>query len=122
MEYGKEWRIVRKKALERDSYVCQRCFSKHNLHVHHKNRAPFNELKFLITLCSSCHRKEHWREDYKILKQLMVLYLEAKREFENEYETSEEINKNEKLGICSDCKKKKKTEFHHLSYEPNILK
>ena len=28
---------------------------------------------------------------------------------------------NEKTGICFDCKKQIKTEFHHLSYEPNIF-
>ena len=30
-------------------------------------------------------------------------------------------HQNEKIGICFDCKKKGKTEFHHLSYEPNIF-
>jgi len=28
---------------------------------------------------------------------------------------------NEKIGKCFDCGKKGKTEFHHLSYEPNIF-
>ena len=28
---------------------------------------------------------------------------------------------NEKTGICNDCKENGKTEFHHLSYEPNIF-
>ncbi len=28
---------------------------------------------------------------------------------------------NEKTGECLDCKLKRKTEFHHLSYEPNIF-
>ncbi len=28
---------------------------------------------------------------------------------------------NEKLGICSKCKEKGKTEFHHFSYEPNLF-
>jgi len=28
---------------------------------------------------------------------------------------------NEKTGICFDCKKQIKTDFHHLSYEPNIF-
>lgn len=28
---------------------------------------------------------------------------------------------NEKKGVCSDCKKAITTEFHHLSYEPNIF-
>lgn len=29
--------------------------------------------------------------------------------------------KNKKLGICSDCKKRNKTEFHHISYSPNVF-
>jgi len=28
---------------------------------------------------------------------------------------------NERVGFCSDCGKKKKTEFHHISYEPNLF-
>lgn len=27
----------------------------------------------------------------------------------------------ERTGICLDCKRKKKTEFHHLTYKPNIF-
>jgi len=30
-------------------------------------------------------------------------------------------HKNEKTGICFDCKNILKTEFHHLSYKPNIF-
>jgi len=30
-------------------------------------------------------------------------------------------NSNEKTGICFDCKKKTKTEFHHLFYVPNFF-
>ena len=33
----------------------------------------------------------------------------------------ETYNRNEKTGICFDCKKQIKTEFHHLSYEPNTF-
>lgn len=28
---------------------------------------------------------------------------------------------NEKTGVCSDCKIKGKTEFHHISYQPNLF-
>ncbi len=28
---------------------------------------------------------------------------------------------NEKTGICYDCNELKKTQFHHLSYKPNIF-
>jgi len=34
---------------------------------------------------------------------------------------TETRQKNEKVGICFDCKEKGKTEFHHFSYEPNIF-
>lgn len=34
---------------------------------------------------------------------------------------AETRNSNEKTGFCSDCKKERKTEFHHISYKPNIF-
>jgi 5-methylcytosine-specific restriction endonuclease McrA len=63
----KEWR---NKVFEHDNYTCQKC-GEHsgnghavNLHPHHiKPFATFPELRYEasngITLCSSCHRKEH---------------------------------------------------------------
>lgn len=40
----------------------------------------------------------------------------------DKYKTRVKTNQdNEKTGICNDCKEKKKTEFYHLSYEPNIF-
>ena len=31
------------------------------------------------------------------------------------------LNHNEKTGVCSNCKERKSTEFHHIYYEPNIF-
>lgn len=64
---GENWKIQRKKALERDNYTCQLCGSKQNLEVHHiipfndfKSYEKANELNNLVTLCKSCHGKiEH---------------------------------------------------------------
>lgn len=52
----------REEILERDGFACRVCFSTKKLHVHHISYADYlwevpNES--LITLCHSCHRKEH---------------------------------------------------------------
>jgi len=57
------------KVLERDSYTCQKCGSKKNLLVHHKDLMSYklrgmwgmrnNEIKNLTTLCNSCHTFLH---------------------------------------------------------------
>ena len=52
---------IRDYILERDGYKCTECSSETMLIVHHKdwirtNNDPSN----LITLCSSCHKKEHF--------------------------------------------------------------
>ena len=71
--YGRNWRVQRQKAIERDGYTCQSCgmtSEEHketigkDLHVHHidpwdefdedKER---NKLNNLVTLCASCHKK-----------------------------------------------------------------
>lgn len=31
------------------------------------------------------------------------------------------LHNNKKINICSDCNKKGKTDFHHLSYQPNLF-
>jgi DEAD/DEAH box helicase domain-containing protein len=65
-DYGPNWAEQRKKALERDKYICQVCGiqAEKNLHVHHIR--PFkeftssiiaNQLDNLITLCPACHRR-----------------------------------------------------------------
>ena len=55
----------RKTIFERDDYTCQKCYQKGNkLNAHHiKSWALFPELRFEIsnglTLCVTCHKKEH---------------------------------------------------------------
>lgn len=56
------WIAKREEILERDGFACRICFSTKNLHVHHISYADSlweipNES--LITLCNTCHRKEH---------------------------------------------------------------
>jgi DEAD/DEAH box helicase domain-containing protein len=76
-DYGPNWSVQRRKALERDSYACRHCGAHADaagaagLHVHHLR--PFrtfgyvpgqndayrraNRLENLVTLCASCHRR-----------------------------------------------------------------
>jgi len=43
---------------------CQECNTTTGLHVHHIDRNPANnDPTNLMTLCSTCHIKLHWRED-----------------------------------------------------------
>ena len=43
---------------------CETCGTANDLHVHHIDRNPANnDPANLMTLCSSCHLKLHWRED-----------------------------------------------------------
>ena len=43
---------------------CETCGTTNDLHVHHIDRDPANnDPTNLMTLCSSCHLKLHWRED-----------------------------------------------------------
>lgn len=58
------YRKWREMVLIRDSYTCQKCGVKNNLHVHHKKSFAKNpELRLAldngITLCVDCHRKLH---------------------------------------------------------------
>lgn len=59
-----EWRAKRAKILKRDNYCCTKCSSKHRLQIHHKyynlnKKAWEYPNKALITLCETCHEKEH---------------------------------------------------------------
>lgn len=57
----------REKALKRDEYKCVKCGSEEQLQVHHKDEKgrnlpkdqQNNDINNLITLCASCHIKEH---------------------------------------------------------------
>jgi len=44
--------------LKRDNNTCQKCGRKENLDVHHKIPG-IQDIDNLITLCRSCHKKEH---------------------------------------------------------------
>lgn len=71
---SKEWRLLRLKILNRDRNTCQKCGSKENLNIHHKeyfideNNEFFKPheypLNSLITLCKQCHENIH--NDLKI--------------------------------------------------------
>ena len=63
------WLALRWLCKTRDLWMCRRCFGTRNLQAHHKSYrfkgAPgiggmLLELRDLITLCSDCHRKEHF--------------------------------------------------------------
>lgn len=61
------WQRVRRRALVRDLYQCQKCGYRQNLEVHHVQRvADYPELAFdvdnLLTLCRTCHTEETNRE------------------------------------------------------------
>lgn len=55
------WQDKRQKVLERDEFECQGCGSNQNLDVHHTTYANVgNELLHqLLTLCRTCHEREH---------------------------------------------------------------
>lgn len=55
------WKRIKKLALKRDNFTCQNCGSKNNLQVHHiiSYELSGDYLDNLITLCCSCHIKEH---------------------------------------------------------------
>jgi len=64
------WIEKRTIVLERDSYSCQKCRSKKNLHVHHQyyitDSKPWEVPDdCLVTLCEVCHRREH---NIKVIK------------------------------------------------------
>jgi hypothetical protein len=66
------WQKKRLEILERDEWMCQRCFdSESTLHVHHKNYLPQVEPwdypnGLLITLCEGCH--DHERTNREIVE------------------------------------------------------
>jgi 5-methylcytosine-specific restriction endonuclease McrA len=53
---------LRKQVLQRDSWKCQICGSRQNLHVHHKqlrSQQGSDDGLNLITLCARCHEGLH---------------------------------------------------------------
>lgn len=57
----KAWRRVRQQAFERDGFKCVACGSSDKLHGHHLNyhRVGSERVEDIVTLCESCHSKEH---------------------------------------------------------------
>ena len=57
------WKEVKQVVLERDNYQCCHCGATENLAIHHKtyehHRDELNHLDDLVSLCRSCHMKEH---------------------------------------------------------------
>jgi len=55
------WKKTRLRRLSRDGFQCVKCEKKRNLQVHHLTyeRLGCEHLKDIITLCRSCHKKEH---------------------------------------------------------------
>lgn len=53
----------------RDRFTCQHCGTKKMLQVHHKTYAHifFEDKHYddLLTLCKSCHKKEHSKTKFK---------------------------------------------------------
>jgi 5-methylcytosine-specific restriction endonuclease McrA len=75
-----QWSIKREIILKRDYYKCRNCGSKENLNVHHRQYhshagsgvkfMPWEyHNRYLITLCSDCHKTGH--NNFKI----QVFYL-----------------------------------------------
>ena len=60
-----EWKVVRKRIVERDNYTCQDCGNDNcKLNVHHKiyinGKKPWEiPDNVLISLCDNCHTKAH---------------------------------------------------------------
>ncbi len=51
----KNWEARREATFERDSRKCRNCGSTRRLQAHHKSYRT----QKLVTLCHSCHQKEH---------------------------------------------------------------
>lgn len=67
-EYPPEFsKRIKRKIKTRDNYTCQSClcvFDSTSLDVHHKDRDKYNnEDDNLITLCKSCHKAVHGKEN-----------------------------------------------------------
>lgn len=55
------WKKLRRQALDRAGYCCERCGEGECLQVHHLTYARFKRerLDDLLVLCVECHRSEH---------------------------------------------------------------
>lgn len=65
---------VRDYVISRDKYQCQKCGTKEGLVVHHKDWVRTNNIPDnLLTLCRSCHKKEHFElVNLGVIKQCLI--------------------------------------------------
>ena len=59
---GAAYERRRHEVLERDDYTCVHCGSEYFVEVHHKQKRSIlrdDRMDNLVTLCISCHSKEH---------------------------------------------------------------
>ena len=68
MRYSPEYKKLRRNAYERDCFSCQKCGEKEvsKLNIHHivpwnDDHTKWFDLTNVITMCKSCHYKEHPR-------------------------------------------------------------
>jgi 5-methylcytosine-specific restriction endonuclease McrA len=57
-----EWWALRKRALQRANYRCERCGRQGALEIHHRDYGNLGkeQLEDLEVLCPPCHRRERW--------------------------------------------------------------
>jgi 5-methylcytosine-specific restriction endonuclease McrA len=59
---GYRYELRRRQVLQRDEFRCVACGSEYFVEVHHKQKRSIlrdDRMKNLVTLCISCHSKEH---------------------------------------------------------------
>jgi 5-methylcytosine-specific restriction endonuclease McrA len=65
-----KWKKIQSLIFNRDNFKCCNCGSDKKIGIHHKDNSgdqkhcskSNNSLENLITLCQSCHSKEHWKQ------------------------------------------------------------
>ena len=67
--YGHQWRKIRKRALDRDSHLCQSCIKDNRYtpatdvdHIVNKAHGGTDELSNLQSLCRQCHKAKTSRK------------------------------------------------------------
>ena len=100
----------RELVLERDGYKCVECGATEKLAVHHKDRTGQTEnrnddLDNLVTLCSSCHTKQHPKQITKPERYVMVNCQRCGKEFQT---TTDRIECGRGKYCGKECRNKKK--------------
>jgi len=67
------------------------------------------------------YRSKYKKENSEKYKEQQKKYDSTKKDKVKERIRAKTNYHNEKTGICLDCEKEVATEFHHISYEPNIF-